>query len=139
MSAKRTPTAFLTNGTPYQSALARSHWLVFQRAQKLSVVTEDDRASKYLGAPARQARLAAAQAAFPADGARGHDDWSRYAKKALAGEPDVVYWAGSAAGGGALVAALRDAGYDGKFVATAAVREPPSSSPPPGTPPRARS
>ena len=41
VSARRTPTAFLTNGTPYQSALATSHWLVYQRAQKLAVVTED--------------------------------------------------------------------------------------------------
>ena len=31
-------------------------------------------------------------------------------KAALAGDPDTVYWAGSAAGGGELLAALRDAG-----------------------------
>ena len=30
------PTAYLTNGTPYQSALAAVHFLAFQRAQRLS-------------------------------------------------------------------------------------------------------
>jgi len=124
VSARRTPTAFLTNGTPYQSALATSHWLVYQRAQKLAVVTEDDRASKFLG---RQVvKLASpvpkplSEQAVPA----GTTDWSRYAKRAMTGDPDIVYWAGSAAGGGALVAALRDAGYDGKFVATAESESP---------------
>src|SRR3954470_19258412 len=40
VSARRTPTAYLTNGTPYQAALATSHWFVFQQAQKLAVLTE---------------------------------------------------------------------------------------------------
>ena len=60
------------------------------------------------------------QQAVPA----GTTDWGTVVKAALAGDPDTVYWAGSAAGGGALLAALRDAGYDGAFVASAAVGEP---------------
>ncbi|HEY6889705.1 MAG TPA: ABC transporter substrate-binding protein [Solirubrobacter sp.] len=124
VSARRTPTAFLANGTPYQSALAASHWLVYQRAQKISVVTEDDRASKYLGA--QVLKLAApvprrlSQQAVPAD----TRDWGAAVRTALAGGPDIVYWAGSAAGGGGLLAALRDAGYDGKFVADAQAESP---------------
>jgi branched-chain amino acid transport system substrate-binding protein len=54
----------------------------------------------------------------------GTNDWGATVKTALAGGPDVVYWAGSAADGGALVAALRDAGYDGKFVADAPADSP---------------
>jgi len=48
VSAK-TKNAYLINGTPYQSALATVHWLAYSRAQKLSVVTADDRDSRYLG------------------------------------------------------------------------------------------
>src|SRR3954469_8151022 len=40
VSARRTPTAYLTNGTPYQSALATSHWFVFQQAQRLAILTQ---------------------------------------------------------------------------------------------------
>jgi branched-chain amino acid transport system substrate-binding protein len=118
VSARRTPTAYLTNGTPYQAALATAHWLAYQRAQRISVVTADDRASKFRGA--QLVKLASpvpkplSQQAVPA----GTTNWDAYVKAALAGGPDVVYWSGSAAGGGALVAALRDAGYDGTFVAT---------------------
>ncbi len=48
VSAK-TKNAYLINGTPYQSALAAVHWLAYSHAQKLSVVTADDRDSRYLG------------------------------------------------------------------------------------------
>jgi branched-chain amino acid transport system substrate-binding protein len=119
VSARRTPTAFLTNGTPYQAALATAHWLAYQRAQRISVVTEDDQASKFRGA--QLVKLAApvpkplSQQAVPAN----TTDWDRYVKAAMAGGPDVIYWAGSASGGGALLAALRQAGYDGKFMASA--------------------
>ncbi len=95
------------------------HFLAYQRAQRLAVVTEDDRASKYLGdqvlglsAPVPKP---VSQQAVPA----GTTDWGTYVKAALAGKPDTVYWAGSAAGGGAFLAALRAAGYDGAFVASA--------------------
>ncbi len=118
VSARRTPTAYLTSGTPYQSALATVHWLAYRTAQRLSVVTEDDRASRYLGrqvlglsAPAPKA---VSEQAVPA----GTTDWSTTVKAALAGDPDFVYWAGSAAGGGSLLAALRDADYEGAFVAS---------------------
>jgi branched-chain amino acid transport system substrate-binding protein len=124
VSAKRTPTAYLTNGTPYQSALATVHWLAFRTAQRLAVVTEDDRASRYLGeqvlglsAPVPKA---VSQQAVPA----ATKDWSPYVKATLAGKPDTVYWAGSAAGGGALLAALRAAGYKGMFVASGQSQSP---------------
>src|SRR3954471_16629977 len=98
VSARRTPTAYLTNGTPYQSALATSHWFVFQRAQKLAVVTADDRASKFLGAQVRKLSAPVphltSQQAVPAGTAAS-------VKTALAGDPDTVYWAGPAADGGA--------------------------------------
>src|SRR3954452_4854688 len=93
VSARRTPTAYLTNGTPYQAALATSHWVVFQQAQKLALVTEDDRASKSLGSQvlglASPAPKPLTQQAVPA----GTKDWGTYVKAALAGEPDTVYWA----------------------------------------------
>jgi branched-chain amino acid transport system substrate-binding protein len=118
VSAKRTPNAYLTNATPYQSALAAVHWLAYRTAQRLAVVTEDDRASKYLGTQvlglSSPVPKAVSQQAVPA----GTSEWGTVVKSALAGKPDAVYWAGSAAGGGALVAALREAGYDGTFVAS---------------------
>src|SRR4051794_32964024 len=124
VSARHTPTAYLTNGTPYQSALATSHWFVFQRAQRLAVVTEDDSASKFLGAQVH--KLASpvphleTQQTVPA----GTTDWASYAKTALTRDPDTIYWAGSAAGGGALVKALREAGFKGTFVASAQAASP---------------
>jgi branched-chain amino acid transport system substrate-binding protein len=120
VSAKRTPTAYLTNGTPYQSALATVHFLAYRTAQRLSVVTEDDRASKYLGdqvlgLSAPVPKPLSQQAVAP-----GTTDWGTYVKAALRGKPDTVFWAGSAAGGGAFLAALRAAGYEGAFVASSA-------------------
>jgi branched-chain amino acid transport system substrate-binding protein len=119
VSANRTPTAYLINGTPYQSALAAVHFLAYQTAQRLSVVTEDDRASKFLGGQvlglAAPAPKPLSQQAVPS----GTTDWETYAKAALSGRPDTLYWAGSAAGGGAFLAALRAAGYDGNFIASA--------------------
>jgi branched-chain amino acid transport system substrate-binding protein len=120
VSAKRTPNAYLLNGTPYQSALATVHWLTYKSAQRLAVVTEDDRASKYLGSQvlglAAPAPKALTQQAVPV----GTSDWKTIVKTALTDDPDTVYWAGTAAGGGALLAALRDAGYKGMFIASGA-------------------
>jgi branched-chain amino acid transport system substrate-binding protein len=119
VSAKRTPTAYLINGTPYQSALAAVHFLAYQRVQRLSVVTEDDRASKFLGDQVLGLSAPAPKPVSQQTVARGTTDWGTYVKVALSGTPDAVYWAGSAAGGGALLAALRAADYDGAFVASA--------------------
>ncbi len=120
VSAKRTPTAYLLNGTPYQSALATLHFLALQKAQRLSVVTEDDRASKYLGDQVLGLSAPVPKPLSQQTVPVGTTDWDTYVKAALADDPDVVYWAGSAAGGGAFLAALRAADYDGKFVASAA-------------------
>ena len=116
VSARRTPTAFLTNGTPYQAALATSHWLVFQRAQRLAVVTADDRPSQYLGD--QLVKLTSPVPKTVAQEVAG-SDWAANAQAALKGKPDVVYWAGSATGATELFAALKEAGFDGKFVASA--------------------
>jgi branched-chain amino acid transport system substrate-binding protein len=120
VSAKRTPTAYLINGTPYQSTLATVHLLAYESAQRLAVVTEDDKASKFLGdqvvglsAPVPKP---VSQQAVPV----GTTDWDTYVKAALSGKPDSVYWAGSAAGAGGFLAALRAADYKGKFVASSA-------------------
>jgi branched-chain amino acid transport system substrate-binding protein len=54
----------------------------------------------------------------------GTTEWGSIVKAATAGGADTVYWAGSAAGGGALLAALRAAGYKGAFVASAQSESP---------------
>jgi hypothetical protein len=41
--------AYLTNGTPHQSALATVHFLVYRQAQRLAVVTADAKPSVALG------------------------------------------------------------------------------------------
>jgi branched-chain amino acid transport system substrate-binding protein len=122
VSAKKTPRVFLTNGTPYQSALATSRWFVYQRAQKLAVVTEDDRESEFVAD--ELVKLAApvpkltSRRSVPA----GTTDWD--AAGILKGDPDTVYWAGSAAGAAGLVKALRAAGFEGTFVASAQADSP---------------
>src|SRR6185503_12200981 len=45
-------------------------------------------------------------------------------KATLAAEPDTVYWAGDAARGGEVLKALKAAGFDGSFVASAAAERP---------------
>jgi branched-chain amino acid transport system substrate-binding protein len=124
VSARRTPTAYLLTGTPYQAALATIHWFAYASAQRLSVVTEADGASKALGREvlglASPVPKAVSQQAVPA----GTEDWGTIVKAALAGQPDTVYWAGSAEGGGALLAALRADGYEGTFVASAEAEDP---------------
>lgn len=115
VSAKRTPTAYLVNGTPYQSALATMHFFVFQRVQRLATVSDADGAALAkqvigLAAPVPKAVSEQTVAAAP--------DWDQVAKTALASEPDVVYWSGTAEGSARLLTALRAAGYDGSFLAS---------------------
>ncbi|MDA0180465.1 ABC transporter substrate-binding protein [Solirubrobacter phytolaccae] len=120
VSAKRTPTAYLTNGTPYQSALAAVHWLAYSRAQKLAVLTDDDRASAALG---KEVLGLSAPVPKPVS-EQVVEDVDVSVKATLAAKPDTVYWAGAPARGGELLAALRDAGFDGTFVASAASESP---------------
>jgi branched-chain amino acid transport system substrate-binding protein len=114
VSAK-TKHAYLINGTPYQSALAAVHWLAYSRAQKLSVVTADDRESRYLG---EQVLGLSSPVPKPVSQQAVGEISGSVVKAALAGDPDTVYWAGPAAGGGKLLAALTDAGFHGDFVAS---------------------
>jgi branched-chain amino acid transport system substrate-binding protein len=124
VSPEGTPNAYLTTGTPYQEALAAVHWLVISRAQRLATVTEDDRGSRYLGRQvlglSSPTPKPVSQQTVPA----GTTEWGSIVKAATAGGADTVYWAGSAAGGGALLAALRAAGYKGAFVASAQSESP---------------
>ncbi len=118
VSAKRTPTAYLINGTPHQAALATVHFLSYQTAQRLSVVTEDSSGSKFLGDEVLGLSAPAPKPLGQQTVPVATTDWTTYVKAALHGDPDAVYWAGSAAGGGAFLAALRAAGYAGKFIAS---------------------
>jgi branched-chain amino acid transport system substrate-binding protein len=114
VSAK-TKNAYLINGTPYQSALAAVHWLAYSSAQKLSVVTADDRASRYLG---DQVLGLSAPVPKPVAQQAVSGISESVVKTALTGEPDTVYWAGPPADGGKLLAGLAAAGFDGAFVAS---------------------
>jgi len=120
VSAKRTPTAYLTNGTPYQSALAAVHWLAYSRAQKLAVLTDDERASKYLG----EEVVGLSSPAPKPVSQQVVKDVDVSVKATLAADPDTVYWAGDAARGGEVLEALKAAGFDGSFVASAASESP---------------
>jgi len=115
VSAERTPTAYLLSGTPYQSALAAVHWLAYARAQKLAVLTDPDAASKALG---EQVVGLSAPVPKPVS-EQVVKDVDVAVKAALASEPDTVYWAGDATRGGELLKALKAAGFDGSFVASA--------------------
>lgn len=120
VSAKRTPTAYLTNGTPYQEALATVHWLAYARAQRLAVLTDVDRASDRLGD-----EVVGLSSPVPKPVSQQAVEHVGEAVKAtLAAEPDTVYWAGAPARGGQLLAALREAGFDGDFVADARAESP---------------
>jgi branched-chain amino acid transport system substrate-binding protein len=120
VSAK-TKNAYLINGTPYQSALATVHWLAYSRAQKLSVVTADDRASRYLG---DQVLGLSSPVPKPVSQQAVKTIDDTVVKSALTGDPDTVYWAGPPADGGKLLAALTDAGFHGAFIASEASESP---------------
>jgi branched-chain amino acid transport system substrate-binding protein len=124
VSAKRTPTAYLTNGTPYQAALATIHFLVFQQAHTLATVSTTDKASKtlaeqVLGLASPAPKAVSEQTLDPASA-----DYAQIARTALAAKPDTVYFAGPADASGKLAAALHDAGFDGSFIASAASESP---------------
>lgn len=120
----RTPNAYLESGTPYQEALATVHWLAYMTAQRLAVVTDAGQASRALargviGLSDPAPKVVSRQTLRDAT-----PDWSAIAQIALAAKPDTVYWAGAADASGALLAALRGAGFDGTFVASAQSESP---------------
>lgn len=120
VSAKRTPTAYLLSGTPYQSALAAVHWLAYSRAQTLAVLTDADAESRRLG---KDVLGLSAPVPKPVS-EQVVEDVDASVKATLAAKPDTVYWAGAPARGGEVLAALREAGYDGDFVADARAESP---------------
>jgi branched-chain amino acid transport system substrate-binding protein len=115
---------YLMNGTVYQQALSAVFWMNYKRAQRLAVIQDSTRESKEL---ARQAiglvdeapKVVSLQTVEP-----GGQDLDTIAKAAIASKPNFIYWTGSAASGGALVKALRAAGYKGPFTASAASESP---------------
>jgi branched-chain amino acid transport system substrate-binding protein len=123
VDAKRTPTAYLTNGTPYQSALAAAHFFVFKDAQKLALISAGGKASDTL---TRQVRSIASPVpkTVSEQSVRADADFAQVARTALAPKPDTVYFAGPAEASGRLVAALRKAGFDGTYVASAQSESP---------------
>src|SRR4051812_28240140 len=104
VSPQRTPTAYLTDGTPYQEALAVVHWLATTRAQRLAVAGDPDAASSYL-------TLQVAGLSDPTPHAVSRQtvrdgDFASPARIALLSKPDVVYFAGTPAHSGRFLAAL---------------------------------
>jgi branched-chain amino acid transport system substrate-binding protein len=111
------PTAYLTEGTPYQAALATVHFLAYQNAQRLATVSDADPADVRL-----TKQVLGLSAPAPVSVSEQHvsdGDWSQAARIALAAHPDTVYFAGPAEAAGRLVAALRAAGYRDRFIASA--------------------
>ena len=123
VDAKKTPTAYLTNGTAYQSALATVHFLVFQKAQRLASVSAGGKGSETLTKQVLDLSSPVPKAVSTQHVA-ADADFSRVARTALASKPDTVYFAGPAEASGKLAAALRDAGFDGAYIASAESESP---------------
>jgi branched-chain amino acid transport system substrate-binding protein len=124
VNPQRTPTTYLTDGTPYQEALAVVHWLATTRTQRLAVAGDADAAASYLtlqvAGLSDPTPRAVSRQAVPRAGA----DFASLARIALIAKPDVVYFAGSAAHSGRFVKALRGAGFTGRYVASASSEDP---------------
>lgn len=110
--------AFLLNGTVYMQALSAVHWMAYNSAQRVALIEDDSASSQLLTKHAIQALDVAPEVASRQTVPAGSRDMEQIAKVALVSEPDFVYWTGSAAGGGALLKALREAGYGGVFTAS---------------------
>lgn len=123
VDAKKTPTAYLTNGTPYQSALAAAHFFVFKQSLRLAAVSAG-------GAGPESLTKAVLGLASPSPKAVSEQhvaedaDFAEVAHTALAAKPDTVYFAGPPEASGKLVAALRAGGFDGTFVSSSASESP---------------
>ncbi|MFJ8581046.1 branched-chain amino acid ABC transporter substrate-binding protein [Micromonospora sp. NPDC093277] len=124
VSAEDTPTAYLTNGTPYQEALATVHWMAYHASQRLAVIADDTPESGYLVNQVISVSSPVPKVVSKQTLPAGKRDLAAAATTALAANPDVVYWAGPAQESGQLAAALRKAGYKGKYIASAASESP---------------
>src|SRR4029079_9580720 len=85
----------LTNGTPYQSALATAHFLVFQQSQRLATISAGRNAAEtltkqVLGLSSPVPKAVSEQHVEP------NADLAQIARTALASKPDSVYFAGPA-------------------------------------------
>jgi branched-chain amino acid transport system substrate-binding protein len=116
--------AFLLNGTPYMQALSAVHWMAYNSAQRVAIVDDESAGSQLLTKHAIQALDVAPEVASRQTVPAGSLDMQQTAKVALVSEPDFVYWTGSAAAGGALLKALREAGFDGIFTASGQSEDP---------------
>ena len=115
---------FLMNGTVYQQALSSVFWMNYEEVERLAVVQDDSAESKSIAKQAvglldGQPKLVSLQTLEP----KG-PKLSTLAKATIASKPDFVLWTGGAQEGGELIKALRAAGYDGKFTATARSESP---------------
>ncbi|MDA0182604.1 branched-chain amino acid ABC transporter substrate-binding protein [Solirubrobacter phytolaccae] len=122
--SEKTPFTFQMNGTLYQQALSSVFWMNYEETERLAVVQDESAESKSIAKQAiglleGQPKLVSLQTVEP----KG-PKVKTIAKAAIAAKPDLVLWTGSAQGGGELVAALREAGFKGKFTATAASEAP---------------
>ena len=111
---------YLTNGTIYQQALSAVYWMNYRHAQRLAILGDTSPDSQALAKNAirlidQAPRLVSLQTIRA-----GRRDLDTEAKATVASRPDFVYWTGSATSGGALVRALREAGFKGTFTASAA-------------------
>jgi branched-chain amino acid transport system substrate-binding protein len=123
VDAKKTPTAYLTNGTAYQSALAAAHFLVFQKAQRLATVSAGGNASESLTKDVLDLAAPVPKAVSEQHVAE-NADFAQVARTTLAAKADTVYFAGPAEASGKLVAALRTAGFDGAYIASSESESP---------------
>jgi branched-chain amino acid transport system substrate-binding protein len=115
---------YLLNGTLHQQAFSASYWMNYRRAQRLAIVGDESPDSQTIAretvsAIDRVPQLVSLQK-VPVD----KRDLRIEAEAALHSHPDFVFWTGSAAGGGALVKALRALGFKGTFTASAASESP---------------
>lgn len=115
---------YLMNGTVYQQALSAVFWMNYQRAQRLAVIDDAGAGSQQLAKEAirlvdETPKLVSLQTV-----PRGTEDLTTIAAAAVASKPNFIYWTGAPATGGALVKALRAAGYKGTFTASAASESP---------------
>ena len=121
---EKTQSTFLMNGTLYQQALSSVFWMNYEETERLAVVQDDSAESKAIAKQAiglleGQPKLVSLQTLEP----KG-PKLKTLARAAVAAKPDLVLWTGGAQQGGELIAALRDAGFQGKFTATAASESP---------------
>jgi branched-chain amino acid transport system substrate-binding protein len=115
---------FMMNGTVYQQGLSSVFWMNYKEAQRLAVLQDDSAQSKALAREAiglidKTPKLVSLQTVEP-----GGPGLKTIAAAAVASKPNFILWTGGAERGGALVKALRAAGFKGTFTATAASESP---------------